>query len=147
APGWTAPLAGLLGAAAYLTRLAALPLLLTGPLWLVLRGRRRRAAWFLVAMAPAVAAWTLWVRASHAPATDIVTLYYTNYFQYQIYNLAGPHWPSLLSQNLALLLTSLTRLLTSQMAGSVFGEFGWRLFVFAAVAGVVRLGRAGGWTP
>jgi hypothetical protein len=147
APGWTAPLAGLLGAAAYLTRLAALPLLLTGPLWLVLRGRRRSAAWFLAAMAPAVVAWTLWVRASHAPATDIVTLYYTNYLQYQLYNLAGPHWPSLLSQNLALLLTSLTRLLTSQTAGSVFGEFGWRLFVFAAVAGVVRLGRGAGWTP
>jgi 4-amino-4-deoxy-L-arabinose transferase-like glycosyltransferase len=147
APGWTAPLAGLLSAAAYLTRLAALPLLLTGPLWLVLRGRRRSAAWFLAAMAPAVVAWTLWVRVSHAPATDIVTLYYTNYFQYQVYNLAGPHWLSLLSQNLALLLTSLTRLLTSQTAASVFGEFGWRLFVFAAVAGVVRLGRGAGWTP
>ncbi len=147
APGWTAPLAGLLGAAAYLTRLAALPLVLTGPLWLVWRGRRRRAAWFLAAMTPAVAAWTLWVRASHAPASDIVTLYYTNYLGYQLYNLAGSHWPSLLSQNLALLLASLTRLLTAQTAGSVWGEFGGRLFVFAALAGVVRLGREDGWTP
>ncbi len=146
-PAWTALLAGLLGAAAYLTRLAALPLLLAGPLWLAWRGRRRRAAWFLAAMAPAVVAWTLWVQASHAPATDIVTLYYTNYVGYQLYNTTGLHWPSFLSQNLAFLLTALTRLLTSQTAGSVFGEFGWRLFVFAALAGVVRLGRDAGWTP
>ena len=146
-PDWTAPLAGLLGAAAYLTRLAAMPLLLTGPLWLVWHGRRRRAAWFLAVMASAVVPWTLWVRASHAPGTDIVTLYYTNYLGYQLYNTADVHWPSFLSQNLAFLLTALTRLLTSQTVGSVFGEFGWRLFVFASLAGVVRLGRGAGWTP
>jgi hypothetical protein len=135
-------LAGLLAGLAYLTRAAALPLLAAGPLWLLLRRRPRHAALFFAAMAPAVIAWTLWVKAHLQPSTDLVTLYYTNYFGYQLQNVSWSDLPMLVSKNLAFLLASITQLLTSQV-----GDFYWRLFALAALAGTVRLARISGPGP
>ncbi len=129
-------LAGLLAGLAYLTRAAALPLLAAGPLWLLLRRRPRHAALFFAAMAPAVLGWSLWVKAHLQASTDLVTLYYTNYVGFQLGNVSWNDLPMLVSKNLAFVLASITQLLTSQV-----GDFYWRLFALAAIAGTVRLAR------
>jgi hypothetical protein len=134
--------AGLLGGVAYLTRVAALPLLAAGPLWLVWRRRPRHAALFLAAMLPAVCGWTLWVRAHLRPSTDLMTLYYTDYIGYQWHGVALGDLPLRLLKNVAFLLAAVAQLLTSQV-----GDFYWRLFAFAALAGTVRLAQTRGLTP
>jgi hypothetical protein len=93
-------------------------------------------------MAPAVIGWTLWVKAHLQPSTDLVTLYYTNYFGYQLQNVSWSDLPMLVSKNLAFLLASITQLLTSQV-----GDFYWRLFALAGLAGTVRLARISGPGP
>ena len=140
--GWVVAAAGLLGGLAYLTRAAALPLLAAGPLWLLSRRRSRHAVLFLAAMVPAVAGWTLWVRSHLRPSTDLVTLYYTDYFGYQLQNVSWGDLPTLVSKNVAFLLVSIAQLLTSQA-----GDLYWRLFACAAIAGTVRLARTRGLGP
>src|SRR5579872_3295979 len=75
-----AVVAGLVASAAYLVKTAALPLLLAGPLWLILRRKYRAAGVMLFSMLPAVVLWTSWARMRTSPARDVVSLYYTNYF-------------------------------------------------------------------
>jgi hypothetical protein len=137
---WAA-LAGALGGLAYLTRSAALPLVFTGPLWLVWRRRRREALALLLAMLPAVAGWGLWCRTHRAASTDLALVYYTDYIGYQLLNLSWSSLPSLIGKNLELALAGVSAALTSQSGGSGPAVFFWRLFAFAAVAGTVRLWR------
>jgi hypothetical protein len=140
--GRQAALAGLVGGLAYLTRVAALPLLAAGPLWFLWRRRPRQAALFFAALAPAVAGWAWWARAKLLPSRELVTLYYTDYLGYQLQNISPGDLPMLAWKNLAFLLAAVSQLLTSQA-----GDFYWRLFALAALAGAVRLARLHGLTP
>jgi len=89
-----------------------------------------------------VVAWTLWARSHSTPSGDLVLLYYTNYLGYQFHSVSWGDVPTLLSRNVAYLFASITQMLTSQV-----GDFYWRLFAIAAVAGAVRLARRNGLTP
>ena len=138
---WLAGLAGAVGAAAYLTRNAALPLLITGPLYYLFRKQYGRAAVFFGAMLPAVAGWNLWVRAHLPASSDLVSLAYTNYLQF---HLAGFTWrdvPLLVSKNLDGLLTGI---------GGLFVLFGgkplWQIVAVAAIFGALRLAQRRGAT-
>src|SRR5262245_36784015 len=81
--------AGIFGAAAYLIKTAALPLLAVGPLWLIRRRRYRSAAAPFCAMLPAVAGCMLSAGQNMPGAHDIVSLYYIHYLGYQIYNIGA----------------------------------------------------------
>jgi hypothetical protein len=132
--------AGLLGGIAYLTKSAALPLLLTAPLCFALRKQFRRALLFAAAMLPAVAGWQLWVLTHASRSHDLVTLYYTNYVGFQTYNVTWPDLPRVLWYNLDGFFHSIGKLLLFDAAvdESVLLE---RIVAFAAIAGVVRLTR------
>jgi hypothetical protein len=142
-PVWMAAAAGLLGALAYLTRSAALPLLVTAPLCFVLRGRYGRAVLFMAAMLPAVAGWQFWVATHVSHSWDLVTLYYTNYFGFELYNVPLSDVPLVLWNNLDGFLMGVGRLLTFDIEPFDSKHFE-RVIAVAAIAGTVRLARRSG---
>jgi hypothetical protein len=99
--------AGALAGAAYLTRTAVLPLLISAPLWFALRRQYRRAAVFCAAMLPAVLAWTFWVRAHPPPSSDQAMLYYIDYLKFHLSSFTWSDLPVLVSRNFQDLLTGI----------------------------------------
>jgi hypothetical protein len=139
APRWMPILAGLCGALAYLTKSAAGPLLLTAPLYFVWRKQFTKGALFFASMSPAVAGWQ-WFTARHlSHSWDLVTLYYTNYLGFQIYNVPLRDLPLVVWHNLDGFLLGVGKLLTFDV------PFGWKPFervvAVAAIAGSVRLAK------
>jgi hypothetical protein len=100
----------------------------------------RRSALFLAGMIPAVAAWQIWVATHLSRASDLVTLYYTDYAGYQRYNVPIADLPLVMWYNLDGLLQGIGRVLTFDLEpfGSKHLE---RVVAIAAVAGCVRLAR------
>jgi hypothetical protein len=99
--------AGLLGAAAYLTRTAALPLLLAGPLYFILRREYKRAAFFFAAMAPAVMGWSIWARLHVTRFDDPTRAFYTDYFRIYSLDMAWRDVPAILTSNLSTMMGSI----------------------------------------
>jgi hypothetical protein len=142
-----APLAGILAAAAYLVKAAALPFLIAGPLWLALRRKFRAAALLFCSMLPAVVWWTLWSRRHMSRAHDIVSLYYTDYLGYQIYSVGWRDLPLVMWKNLDAIFSSVAGLLIFDLGNSPAGMHLSRLVTIGAIAGTVRFARQRGMTP
>lgn len=140
-------LAGLTGAAAYLIKTAALPLLLVGPLWLAFRRRYRAAAMFFCAMLPAVVWWTVWVRGHITQARDPVSLYYTSYLGYQLYNVSWKDLPLVAWKNLDGVFTGTAGLVIFDLAKTAWGTFLARFLAIGTITGTARLARRIGATP
>src|SRR5581483_7789502 len=118
---------------------AAAPLLLTAPLCFALRKQFEKAGLFIAGMLPAVAAWQAWVASHVSHASDLVTLYYTNYLGFQMFNAPWPDVPLVVWHNLDALLMGIGKLLTFDVPyGSKHLE---RVVAAAAIAGCVRLAR------
>jgi hypothetical protein len=139
--------AGVLGSAAYLVRTAALPLLLTGPLWLVLRKRYRAAAAFFLSMLPGIAAWSLWTRAHLGRATDIVSLYYVDYMGYRRLCMGWRDLPLVIWKNLDGMFHGTTGLVFSGLIDNPWGMYLSRFLAIGAIVGTVRLARQRGMGP
>jgi hypothetical protein len=139
--------AGLVGAAAYLVKTAALPLLLTGPLWLALQRRYRAAAMFFCAMLPAVVWWTVWARDHMTRSRDLVSLYYTNYLGYQLYNVGWRDLPLVTWKNLDGVFTGIAGLMIFDLGKTGWGMFLARFVAIGAIIGTVRLAQRIGVTP
>jgi hypothetical protein len=136
-PRWLALIAGICAALAYLAKSIALPLLLTVPLCFLLRKRFAKAALFFSAMLPAVVGWQWWVMRHLTHAWDLVTLYYTNYTGYQLYNVPLHDLPLVIWYNLDGFLQGAGKLLIFDLPyGSKHLE---RVIAIAAIAGCVRL--------
>jgi len=142
-PAWLAPAAGLLAGFAYLTKSAALPLLLTAPLCFALRKQYKRGLLFAAAMLPAVVGWQLWVLAHASRSHDLVTVYYTNYLGFQRYNVTLPDLPRVVWYNLDGYIRGIGKLLTFDTAVGNFVHLE-RIIAVAAIAGAVRLTRRSG---
>lgn len=137
APRWMPLLAGLCGALAYLTKSSAGPLLLTAPGYFLWRKQFSKAALFFAAMLPGVAGWQWWVAGHLSHSWDLVTLYYTNYLGFQIYNVPLRDLPLVVWHNLDGFLLGIGRLLTFDVPyGAKPFE---RVVAVAAIAGSVRL--------
>ena len=136
--------AGVLAALAYLTRTAALPLLFTVPICYVLRKQQKQAVAFVAAMAPAVLAWSLWIRAHRMHATDALSFYQTDYLGYRFYELSWRELPFMIWTNMGAMLGAIRGLL-------IFDDrspFWWLLFSAVVsclcIAGAVRISRSRG---
>ncbi len=141
ASGWLPLLAGICGALAYLTKSSAAPLALTVPACFLWRRQIRSAVVFLAAMIPAPLAWQWWVSRHLSHSWDLVTLYYTNYFGFQIYNVSLRDLPLVVWRNLDAFLMGTGRVLTFDVPyGSIHLE---RVVAVGAIVGVVRLARRG----
>lgn len=143
APSWLAAAAGALAGLAYLTKSAALPLLFTAPLCFVLRKQYKRGLLFAAAMLPAVIGWQLWVLTHTSHAHDLVTLYYTNYLGFQLYNVTLQDLPRVVWYNLDGFFRAVGRLLTFDTALGEIVHFE-RIIAVAAIAGAIRLTRRSG---
>ena len=136
---WLPALAGMGGAFAYLTKSAAAPLLITVPLCFAFRKQFIQAALYMAAMLPAVVGWQWWVSGHLSRSWDLVTLYYTNYLGFQIYNVSLGDLPLVMWHNLDAFLMGAGKLLTFDIPfGSKHLE---RVAAVAAIAGCVRLAR------
>ncbi|MCC7174083.1 MAG: hypothetical protein IT159_02720 [Bryobacterales bacterium] len=141
-PGmWTALASGLFAAAAFLTKTAAVPLVLTVPLCLLIRRRRLEAVCFLCGVLPCVALWVLWVASHRSPGSDVVTLYYTNYLGYQMHNFQFALLPAMLWKNAAGLLAGIGGLLVVDTGDAQGLKILGRLFGMLALLGLIRLAR------
>ncbi len=137
APRWLALTSGLCAALAYLAKSIAAPLLFTVPLCFALRKQFRKAALFFAAMLPAVAGWELWMTRHMAHSWDLVTLYYTNYVGFEIYNVPLRDLPLVIWYNLDGFLQGAGKALIFDVPyGSKHLE---RVVAIAAIAGCVRL--------
>lgn len=136
---WLPLLAGIFGALAYLTKSAAAPLLLSVPACFLWRRQFRAAALFLAGMLPAPILWQWWVNQHLSSAWDLVTLYYTNYLGFQIYNVPLHDLPLVIWHNLDAFLMGAGKLLVFDVPyGSMHLE---RLVAVGGIAGAVRLAR------
>ncbi len=97
---WLPALAGIGGALAYLTKSSAAPLLITVPLCFALRKQFTKAALYIAAMLPAMVGWQWWVSGHLSRSWDLVTLYYTNYLGYQMYDVPLRDLPLVVWHNL-----------------------------------------------
>jgi len=137
APAWLAILAGVCAALAYLAKSIAAPLLLTIPMCFLLRRHVRKAALFFATMLPAVAGWQWWVARHLTHARDLVSLYYTDYAGYQIFNVPLHDLPLVIWYNLDGFLQGVGKLLIFDLPyGSKHLE---RVIAIAAIAGCIRL--------
>ncbi|MGH9661015.1 MAG: hypothetical protein ACRD96_20880, partial [Bryobacteraceae bacterium] len=134
--------AGLVAGLAFLTKALALPFLVTGPLGLALRGRRREAALCFGAMLPFVAAWNIWARLHQPAATDVATVYYTSYHGFWLLNLSLDDLPLVVWKNVDNFLANLGDLVAFDLSGSYWGRHVARLVGLAAIAGAWRLARS-----
>jgi hypothetical protein len=134
---------GIAAALSYLTRAAALPLLFSVPFSLAIRKQYRQALIFTSAMLPAVAGWQLWAWRHMGSSHDLVTMYYTNYLGFQIYNVGLVDLPNTIWHNLNAFLLAIGKLLLFDLGpfGSVHLE---RIVAVASIAGVIRLTRRTG---
>lgn len=136
---WLALAAGVCAAMAYLTKSAAAPLLITVPLVFAFKKQFAKAGLFIGGMIPAVACWQYWVSQHLSHSADLVTLYYTNYFGFQLYNVPLKDLPLVAWHNLDGFLMGAGKLLTFDVPyGSKHLE---RIVAAAAIAGCVRLAR------
>ncbi len=132
---------GLVAGLAFLTRTAALPLLFAAPLCFVLRGKRRAAAAFALAMLPAVAGWQAWTWTHAAPSQDLTSLYYTSYLGYHLANVTWGTLPYLAWLNAGAMVTGIGEMLVFLGGDGVLWEQMARLAALGAIAGAVRLTR------
>ena len=144
---WHAVAVVLLASVAYLIKTAALPLIIAGPLWLVLRRKYRAAAVMFGGMLPAVAGWMLWSRAHMSQSRDLVTLYYTNYLGYQVYNVGWRDLPLVMWKNLDGVFCGIAELLIFDLSKTPAGTYPARFLGVVVIAGAVRLARRSGMSP
>jgi hypothetical protein len=134
--------AGVIGGLAYLTRSAGLPLLISCPLFFAIRKQYRRAALFVCAMLPAVAAWAWWANRHTLHANDLISLYYTNYLGFHLSNFGLKDLPVLVSRNAAGMVTGAGDLIAVLRPGTISVILG-----LAALGGAVRMVRRIGLSP
>src|ERR1017187_5774535 len=132
---------GILGGLAYLTKTAAMPLLIAGPIWFALRRRSRLAWWFVAPLLASVVVWTTWSTRHTAPSTDAVTIYYTSYVGDYLLDLRRFEWVTFVWKNLPVFLSSIGNLLIPDMKEvALIGQYFPRLVgMFAAIMAAVCL--------
>jgi hypothetical protein len=129
--------AGLIAGAAYLAKSNALPLLVCSPLLFAWQKRWKCAAAFAGAMLPFVAGWTIWSRAHLVPGDD-VTMFYTDYLGYQLYNMGIRGFGAMVAANLRALPVAMGSLIAFPASTSPLGFALPRFAAVLAVVGVVR---------
>jgi hypothetical protein len=136
--------AGLLAGAAYLTRSAAAPFLLSAPACFLLRRQYRKALLFAAGMLPFLAGWNFWVSSRFQPSHDAARLYYTNYFAYHAHCFSVSDLATVVAANLLRLWNSFGALLMFPAPGSLLTAMPAGLLTLAGFAGAIRLCRRAG---
>ncbi|MCW5979154.1 MAG: glycosyltransferase family 39 protein [Bryobacteraceae bacterium] len=136
--------AGLLAGIAYLTRSVALPMLIAGPLYLLMRRRARPALFFAAGMLPLVAGWLLWMRARVPRSLDLVSSFYTDYVRFNYYGIGADDLGLYLGANFSRLTEAIGQMLVFNPSDSFLSVSLARVLSVAAIAGAIRLARRSG---
>jgi len=136
--------AGLIAGAAYLTRAAAIPLLISAPLCFLLRSQWRKAAMSLVGVGAAILGWWFWARAHQSASSDVISLYYTGYFSFHLSSLSWRDAPAFIWKNLQDLLSGTGSLIVFHLGDSLWSNNLLRILAVLAIIGTIRLTRTGG---
>jgi hypothetical protein len=142
-----AAVAGLVASAAYLTRVAGLPLLPAGALYFVIGRRYRQAAIFSAAMLPAILLWTLWSHIYALQTTDPAVLMYTSYSGDYWSTVALRNLPAIVWTNWGRLASAIAALMIPNVTRFPAGQQIAYLLIAAGIAGAGRLVSRRGWTP
>ena len=142
-----AAIAGVLASAAYLTRVAALPLLPAAVLYFAIAREYRRAAAFGSAMLPAIVCWTLWSHTHALQTTERALLMYISYSGDYLSTISLRTLPGVVWTNWGHLASAMTSLLIPNATHILFGQQAAYLLIAASVAGAVRLAARDGWHP
>ncbi len=133
--------AGAVAGLAFLSRTAGIALLPAAAGYLLLRGRWRDAGVFGAAMAPAILGWAWWSGAHRMAGSDMVTLYYTNYFGYYRATFEWPELHLYLWKNVDGLLRGLGALLLPDTTQSLFDKMVAETLGVAGMIGLWRLAK------
>jgi hypothetical protein len=135
--------AGVLAAAAYLSRTAGIALLVSVPIFLTLKRDWRRAVGFVLPMLTAVIGWTLWTGAHHVHPMDDTLMYYTDYTGYEFLNVGVSNIAIVLWKNLDGLLYGMGSLVLPSILPGLLARILTQVIAVAMIVGVVRLFRRG----
>jgi len=133
--------AGVMAGLAYLTRTAALPLVIVIPGILIWRGLRRHALAFLAGAGPAIVCWQIWLTSHPVKTGDWVMLFYTDYLGLERATISWNNIGQILYINLDTLLTGFGNLVIFMSGTSWVGHQAGRLIAFTAILGIWRLSR------
>ena len=136
-------LAGIAAAACYLTRTAALPLVVAIPVHAYLKRDWRRGAAFLLAMLPAVIGWALWTRANRIVTTEAALVYYTDYLGFFLLNVGWDDIVTIARQNFDQLLYGIGSLLLPRVTAFPVVAIMTRMLGIGSCFAVFRLARRG----
>ena len=131
--------AGMVAAAACLTKSAGMllvPAVLIGTIW---RRDWRSAGVFLAPVLPAIAGWTLWANGHRVHSEEPILWYYTDYIGAFLKNDGLRALPDILPHNLVSILTACGSVVIQNLPDSMPGRFLSILVVAAMVTGAVRI--------
>ncbi len=140
----TALAAGVVGGAAFLTKTAALPLLVTVPGLLLWRGRTglraasTRALYFAVPLLAAIVGWGYWTHGHRMASTDPLVLYYTDYLGLYRHNLAWGDLPKVIQTNCRFLLNAIGELIVFHPGAGAAFDFLLMALGLLSVSGAIR---------
>jgi hypothetical protein len=112
----------------------------------VLRRRFRHAAIFAAAMLPAVLGWMWWCSAHRLVTSDILDLYYTDYFRAYLATVAWGDLPRMLWFNIDAMLHAFGRLLIFDVSDADIAKIMLQVLGVGSIVGLVRLVRQRGWS-
>lgn len=136
-------LAGLTAACAYLTRTAAIALVISIPALLLWKRDWRRTALFLAASLPAICAWAWWLRIHLPHAADMTLLYYVDYMAFEKATVGFDNLAIILWKNCDEILYGMGSLVLPKVVAFLPLKILTQMIAVAMLAGVVRLVRRG----
>ena len=136
--------AGILAAAACLTKSAGMlivPAVLIGGFW---RRDWRSALTFLAPVLPAIAGWTQWANGHRTPSDQPILWYYTDYIGAFVKNSGFRALPDIVPHNLVSIMTAAGSVVIHDLPDSMAGRFLSILVVAAMVTGGARIAKRTG---
>ncbi len=138
---WEALAAAILASAAYLTKSAAIPLLISVPIVFLLRKRIRCAVVFFATMLVVVIVWNLWVFNHRLAAPDENDSFYLSYLGFFTQTMPLGEVPGMIVQNVRTLVFSTSELLGLNGSNSALGTVIKVLITGAAFTGLVLVAK------
>lgn len=132
--------AGVLAGLAYLTRTAALPLVVAVPAVYLMRREFRKASLFFAVMAPFLVGWAVWTSAHMMKSDDAYLLYYIDYIGYRKFIVTISNLPLIVWSNIDGLLNSMASVIMP-FSDSAMTKVLVQTIGVGVIVGVYRLAR------
>jgi hypothetical protein len=136
----SAAMAGVLAGVAYLTRTAALPLLIAVPCLYAIKQRWRSAAIAAASMLPFLIGWGVWSGAHRLQTDDPNLMFYLDYARYEFFNVNSSNFLDVFAKNFQSLLEGFIAAIIPSSSSRWLVILAYTIAV-ATIIGVFRLAR------